>query len=176
MPKPNDSRVLAVPAAAPADAAAHFRRILARATDPSDVADDMERGAADYVVLDGRSPDAFARGHVPGAINLPHREISGETTSFFRKDRLIVTYCDGIHCNASTKAALKLAELGFSVKEMIGGLDGWVRDGYAVARGGATAEIPAAGKAAGDAGKAAGDAPKSAGEMAENASAVRCGC
>lgn len=132
MPQLSGSLVLAYPPDAPSRAAAHFREVLARTTDPSDVAADMERGVADYVVLDARSPEAFARGHVPGAVNLPHRAIGPETTSFFRKDRLIVTYCDGVHCNASTKAAFKLAELGFAVKEMSGGLDGWIRDGFAV--------------------------------------------
>lgn len=39
-------------------------------------------------------------------------------------------YCDGIGCNASTKTALKLLMLGFEVRELIGGLDWWKRDGY----------------------------------------------
>ena len=54
-----------------------------------------------------------------------------ETTSRLDKNTLYVTYCDGIGCNASTKGALKLARLGFSVKELMGGLDWWIRDGYA---------------------------------------------
>jgi rhodanese-related sulfurtransferase len=33
-------------------------------------------------------------------------------------------------CNGSTKAALRLAALGFQVKEMIGGVEWWERDGY----------------------------------------------
>jgi rhodanese-related sulfurtransferase len=45
-----------------------------------------------------------------------------------------VTYCAGPHCNASTHAALRLAELGVPVKEMLGGFDFWVRDGYPVER------------------------------------------
>jgi rhodanese-related sulfurtransferase len=46
-----------------------------------------------------------------------------------------VTYCDGIGCNASTKAAVKLSRLGYRVKEMIGGIDWWRRDGLAVHEG-----------------------------------------
>lgn len=46
---------------------------------------------------------------------------------------LIVTYCDGIGCNASTKGALNMATLGFNVKELIGGLDWWKRDGHSTA-------------------------------------------
>lgn len=168
MTNPTASQVLAFPPSPPASSAAHFREALSRATDPSDVHADMEGGRAGFVVLDARLPEAYARGHVPGAINLPHRRIDAETTSFFRKDVPIVTYCDGTHCNASTKAALKLAELGFLVKEMIGGLDGWIRDGWSVETGsGASAADVAGGNAAGEAGgNAAGEA----------AGKVACGC
>jgi rhodanese-related sulfurtransferase len=48
------------------------------------------------------------------------------------RDALVITYCDGPHCNASTKGALQLAVLGRRVKEMQGGLDGWIRDGLPV--------------------------------------------
>lgn len=42
---------------------------------------------------------------------------------------MTITYCDGIGCNGSTKAALKLASFGLRVKELLGGLDWWMRDG-----------------------------------------------
>ncbi|MYE89111.1 rhodanese-like domain-containing protein, partial [Candidatus Poribacteria bacterium] len=41
-----------------------------------------------------------------------------------------VTFCVGIGRNASTKGALNMARLGFRVKELMGGLDWWKRDGY----------------------------------------------
>ena len=44
--------------------------------------------------------------------------------------KVYVTYCDGIGCNASTKGALNMAKLGFQVKELMGDLDWWKRDGY----------------------------------------------
>jgi rhodanese-related sulfurtransferase len=83
------------------------------------------------VVVDARSAEAYAREHIPGAISLPHRTMSAETTRHLDKSALYVSYCDGIGCNGSTKGALKLATLGFQVKELIGGLDWWHRDGYA---------------------------------------------
>lgn len=86
----------------------------------------------DIIVIDTRSSQAYARSHIPGAINIPHRTITQETMSSLRRDCLYVTYCDGIGCNASTKSAFKLAKLGFKVRELIGGLDWWLRDGYAV--------------------------------------------
>ena len=75
---------------------------------------------------------AYAEGHIPDAINLPHREISAGTTDSLDRSKVYVCYCDGIGCNASTKTALKLATLGFQVRELIGGLDWWKRDGYPV--------------------------------------------
>ncbi len=56
--------------------------------------------------------------------------MSEATTSEFDKSKVYVTYCDGIGCNASTKGALNMAKLGFQVKELMGGLDWWKRDGY----------------------------------------------
>ena len=56
--------------------------------------------------------------------------MSEATTRELDKSKLYVTYCDGIGCNASTKGALNMAKLGFQVKELMGGLDWWKRDGY----------------------------------------------
>jgi rhodanese-related sulfurtransferase len=82
------------------------------------------------IVLDTRSPQAYEAEHIPGAISLPHRTMDAATTAALDKDTLIVTYCDGIGCNASTKGALNMARLGFRVRELIGGLDWWKRDGH----------------------------------------------
>jgi len=80
--------------------------------------------------IDTRSPELFEREHIPGAINIPHRTMSEDSTAHLDKELLYVTYCDGIGCNASTKGALNMVNLGFQVKELIGGLDWWKRDGY----------------------------------------------
>src|SRR3954451_16029027 len=109
-------------AASPADAHRHFASRLAVETDPSDVHADLERGVDRIVVLDARSTQQYGECHVPGAINIPHRMISAETTARLSRDVCIVTYCWGPGCNAATKAAMRLASLGFQVKEMIGGL------------------------------------------------------
>jgi rhodanese-related sulfurtransferase len=126
------SRVAEQDFAAPAEAEAHFRAKLAFETDPSDVQSDLAGGAADFVLVDARSAEAYARGHVPGAINIPYRQMTRESLSRFAAGTCFVVYCDGIQCNASTKGALRLSSFGFRVKEMIGGLDGWVRDGFPV--------------------------------------------
>ncbi|WP_419856597.1 rhodanese-like domain-containing protein [Candidatus Palauibacter irciniicola] len=108
----------------------HYQQKLAFETDSWDLFE-MLSGDRAVTVIDGRSAEAYARERIPGAVNLPHREISAETTASLDRSRLYVCYCDGIGCNASTKTALKLLGLGFEVRELMGGLDWWKRDGYA---------------------------------------------
>lgn len=107
----------------------HFERKLAHETDAWDL-NALIQAREDVVVIDARSPEAFAKEHIPGAINIPHRTMSAETTRDIDRRALMVTYCDGIGCNASTKGALGMARLGFRVKELIGGIAWWKRDGY----------------------------------------------
>jgi rhodanese-related sulfurtransferase len=126
------SAVVGHPAATPVDAAAHFAARLSYETDCSDVGADIAAGVGGFVVIDTRSPSLYAAGHVPGAVNLPHRRITADAVAQLPPDVLLVTYCNGPHCNASTRGALRLAALGRHVKEMPGGMDGWVREGLPV--------------------------------------------
>ncbi|WP_246136970.1 rhodanese-like domain-containing protein [Myxococcus llanfairpwllgwyngyllgogerychwyrndrobwllllantysiliogogogochensis] len=64
-------------------------------------------------------------------LNLPARTLSATTTAHLSKDDVIVTYCWSPGCNGSTKAAARLSALGFRVKELIGGIEYWVKEGYA---------------------------------------------
>jgi rhodanese-related sulfurtransferase len=113
------------------EAAQHYRNKLAFETDAWDL-NEVIREGGNVVVIDARSESAYAQEHIPHAINLPHRKMNKDSTRQFDRDALYVTYCDGIGCNGSTKGAMKLAELGFQVKELIGGIDWWKRDGYPV--------------------------------------------
>jgi rhodanese-related sulfurtransferase len=129
------SLVLESGVVAAAEAAADLRARLSLTTDAADVHEDLRNGAPGITVIDARRPELYVAGHVPGAISFPHRTMDAESTSSLRREHVFVVYCDGIGCNASTKGALKLAQLGFKVKEMLGGLDWWRRDGYPVAIG-----------------------------------------
>ena len=84
-----------------------------------------------WVVIDGRSVDAYEQEHIPDSINFPHKDICTSKVESLDRDKIYVCYCDGIGCNASTKTALKMLKLGFNVKELLGGIDWWKRDGYA---------------------------------------------
>lgn len=108
----------------------HYENKLAFEMDPSDLFDALNN-KENVIVVDARKAFGFEAEHIPTAINIPHREMTVESTKHLDKEVLYVTYCDGIGCNASTKGALNMTKLGFKVKELIGGIEWWNRDGYA---------------------------------------------
>lgn len=120
------------PPADPRDARAHFLARLSVETDPADVHLELERSPDRITVIDVRSSEAYESCRVPGAINIPHRTISKKTTASLDKNRTLVVYCWGPGCNAAQKGAAHLAGVGFRVKEMIGGLEYWRREGHEV--------------------------------------------
>jgi len=124
------SEVTAVAAAAPSEALAHFERLLSFETDCWDVHAALGTSAPGFVLLDVRGPDSFAAGHVPGAVNLPHRRINERNLAEYPPDTLFVVYCNGPHCNGADKAAVRLSKLGRTVKKMIGGVEGWKDEGF----------------------------------------------
>lgn len=123
------SPVTTYSAASPAEARDHFAARLSVETDAGDVAEAIAEGRQNFVLVDARGPEAYAAAHLPGSISLPHREIVAPTVKALPPG-LIVVYCWGPGCNAATKAAAKLAKLGRTVKEMLGGLEYWVREGH----------------------------------------------
>ena len=107
-----------------------YENKLAYEMDPSDLYEGFRKDAQ-YIAIDTRQPFGYEMEHIPTAINLPHREITAETTQHLDKFKTYVCYCDGIGCNASTRGALKMTKLGFKIKELIGGIEWWKFDGYA---------------------------------------------
>lgn len=131
------SLVRAIPAAPSAVALMHFSNRLTFETDCSDVFSSQEADAVDFVLVDVRGPLAYQRGHLPGAINIPGRLITAGLLAGYPKDTLFVVYCAGPHCNGANKAAVKLAALEYPVKEMIGGVTGWLDEGFELSDTGA---------------------------------------
>lgn len=111
------------------DQMTHYQRKLAYEMDSWDLYLAMSNSES-LIVVDGRSVETYQQEHIPGAISLPHKGICFNNTEGLDKSKIYVCYCDGIGCNASTKTSLKLLSLGFQVRELIGGLDWWKRDGY----------------------------------------------
>ncbi|WP_116133277.1 rhodanese-like domain-containing protein [Tropicimonas sp. IMCC34043] len=121
--------VTAIPPAPSAEAREHFAAELSFETDCWDMHEALEKGA-DFVLLDVRSPALFAKGHIPGAINLPHGKIVRSKMANWPEETIFVTYCAGPHCNGAARGALRLAELGRPVKIMAGGVTGWLGEGF----------------------------------------------
>jgi rhodanese-related sulfurtransferase len=123
----------------PADSAlalSHFSADLTFETDCWDVRDSLSDGLSkepDFVLIDVRSPELYARGHVPGAINIPHGKIIESRLAQYAPDTVFVVYCAGPHCNGGHKGAIRLARLGRPVKLMIGGITGWLDEGFELA-------------------------------------------
>lgn len=111
-------------------AIAHFAGKLTYETDVSDVQAALT-ATTDFVLVDSRSREAWDQGHVPGAIHLPTQEIAARAVELVPAGAAVVTYCWGPGCNGATRAALEFARLGHPVREMIGGFEYWVREGFA---------------------------------------------
>jgi len=123
---------------APADSAselAHFESAFRFETDCWDVHDAMSNNRQDFVLVDVRSPDLYAAGHAPGAINIPHRKLIEGTLSRYPRETVFVVYCAGPHCNGAHRGAVRLARLGRPVKIMIGGMTGWLDEGFRIESG-----------------------------------------
>ena len=121
--------VTEIPAAPSPEASAHFERLLTFETDCWDVHTALQNGSRDFVLLDVRSPESYAEGHVEGAVHLPHGKINERNLAPFAAGSLFVVYCSGPHCNGADRAAIRLARLGRPVKKMIGGIAGWLDEG-----------------------------------------------
>ena len=113
------------------DARSHFANRLDHETDVADVAAALRAGESDFVLLDARSRASYDAGHLPGALSLHHAEITAESVAALPAGP-VIAYCWGPSCNGACKAALRLAELGRPVREMLGGFEYWARDGNPV--------------------------------------------
>ena len=128
------SLVRQVPAADSASAVHRFESAFSYETDCWDVHEALT-GKADFVLLDVRSAEAFEHAHVPGATHIPHPKIIAARMACYAPGTLFVVYCAGPHCNGAQRAALRLARLGLPVKIMIGGMTGWVDEGFGLESG-----------------------------------------
>lgn len=129
------NNVTSIAAAPHADALAHFEQLFRFETDCWDVHDALSSGDPGFVLLDVRGPEHFNKGHVPGAVSLPHRKITATKMAAWAPETLFVVYCAGPHCNGAARAAVRLSALGRPVKIMIGGATGWLDDGFTLQAG-----------------------------------------
>jgi rhodanese-related sulfurtransferase len=124
------SRVLQIAPASSPVAFEHFAKKLTFETDCADVYSSFASGLVDFVLVDVRGRQAYGKGHVSGAINIPLLTITEDRMKEYSPETVFVVYCAGPHCNGANKAAIRLSTLGRPVKEMIGGVTGWVDEGF----------------------------------------------
>jgi len=128
------SAVSRPPAADSQKALQYFESRLEFETDCWDVHHAINNDRMDFVLLDVRGEALFTKGHIEGAISLPHTRINKNTLKNYPPDTLFVVYCAGPHCNGTEKAAIRLAKLGRPVKKMIGGVNGWLDEGFTLVK------------------------------------------
>src|SRR5690606_2322598 len=108
-----------------------FAARLEYETDASDLHAARKVGEQ-ITVVDVRSNEAWAQGRVPGAVHMHYREIAARAPREIPEGAAVVVYCWSPGCNAGVKGALEFAKLGYAVRELIGGFEYWVREGYPV--------------------------------------------
>ena len=91
---------------------------------PYDVKHALDSNAAKILILDTRDAESFAQEHIPGAVNIPTDELP-QRLGELSKDKEIVPYCWSVVCHLATRASLYLAEQGYTVHELAGGIEYW---------------------------------------------------
>ena len=129
------NNVTSIAAAPSSEALLHFEQLFRFETDCWDVHDALSSAQPGFVLLDVRSPEDFRRGHVSGAVSLPHGKIIPTKMAVWPAQTLFVVYCAGPHCNGAARAAVRLSALGRPVKIMIGGVTGWLDEGFPLIEG-----------------------------------------
>ena len=83
--------------------------------------------ASDYIIVDARTTEEFAEGHIPNAILIPEYEIADRAPDELTdKDRLILVYCRS--GRRSKIASQALVELGYTNVKEFGGIIDWPYD------------------------------------------------
>jgi rhodanese-related sulfurtransferase len=109
----------------------YFQAKLAFEMTPWSLKNLIEKKDASIVLLDVRPVEMFNVAHIPTALNIPLTDLVSKMNTL-PKNKTIVTYCGNIACSLAPKAALELAQKGFQVKELLGGIEMWQEKGFPV--------------------------------------------
>jgi len=75
-------------------------------------------------IIDVRKKEDYDKGHIPMAISIPKKDLENNLNKI-SKDKINVVYCYTQQCHLAAKAAVILAEKGYPVMELEGGIDVW---------------------------------------------------
>lgn len=93
------------------------------------------QAAGTAVIVDTRRQSSWDQGHIAGALHLPKDALAlDDGLACLPLDRTLIVYGWGPGCNGATHTARHLLSEGFSVRELIGGYEYWVRNGFPVER------------------------------------------
>jgi len=107
----------------PAKARVYFEDKLAFTTGPVELDRWIKTGENNLVVVDVRAAEDYAKGHIPGAINLPKDK--WDNPQGLRKDKTNVVYCYTQQCHLAANACVQFASKGYPVMELEGGFEVW---------------------------------------------------
>ena len=103
--------------------------------DPISRVDLLKRAAeGDVTVLDVRPPEEYAAGHVPGALNIPVKELIAHLEAL-PPDQEVVAYCRGPYCVLAFEAVSQLRAHGFRARRLEEGFPEWKTAGLPVEEG-----------------------------------------
>jgi rhodanese-related sulfurtransferase len=108
-----------------------FADKMAFTTGPVEISLKLEKGE-DVSIIDVRESKDFKKGHVPGAISLPHEKWS--TCAGVRRDAMNIVYCYAQNCHMGAHAAMQFAAEGYSVMEMDCGFESWKKNGLKIVK------------------------------------------
>ncbi len=108
---------------APTEARRYFEDKLAFTTGPVEMDRWIKTGEDNLVVVDVRDAEDFAKGHVPGAINLPKDQ--WDNPQGLSKHKTNVVYCYSQQCHLAANACVRFAAQDYPVMELEGGFEAW---------------------------------------------------
>ena len=107
----------------PARARAYFEDKLAFTTGPVELDRWIKTGQDNLIIVDVRATEDFAKGHIPGAINVPKEK--WDNPQGLHRDKTHVVYCYTQQCHLAANACVRFAGKGYPVMELEGGFETW---------------------------------------------------
>ena len=90
----------------------------------------------DFKLVDVLSAESYEAEHIRGAISIPYQTMEEQAPKMLEMNETVVVYCASYSCLASTEAAKKLMEMGYTnVLDYKGGIKEWKEAGLPIARG-----------------------------------------
>ncbi len=109
----------------------YFQAKLAFEMTPWTLKGILDKTPDQVCLLDVRSPEHFVAAHIPTALNIPLADLVSKLGTL-PKNKTLVTYCSNLTCALAPKAALELAQKGFKVMQLMGGMATWQENGFPV--------------------------------------------